>query len=117
LRPYGLFGKPGDQAPDAIQEAVLPFHIGVIPFQILFRWRFEQDEHAGGVGPVLGNHIAGGDPIALGFRHGGVEPVAAVPRFWDHGDRPDSPPGRGHPLVLAAFIGVFVGQCFAPCPG
>ena len=55
------------QPPDALQEAELPFHIGVIPFQILFRWSLEQDEHARGVSAVAVHNGSWITPLYFDF--------------------------------------------------
>ena len=75
-----------DEPPDALEEPVLPFHIGVIPFQILFRRSLEQNEHPCRVGAVLVDHNSRIDTVVLRLRHffvKGVEGIAGngIPRI------------------------------------
>ena len=61
--------KPLHQAPNPLQKAELPLHIGVIPLEIFFRWRFEQNEHSSRIGTVLIDHNSRVDAVVFRLRH------------------------------------------------
>ena len=63
------FGVGQHETPYAVQEAVAAFHRGVVPFQIFFRRRGEEDEETGRIGAVFINDSFGAHNIAQGFRH------------------------------------------------
>ena len=58
-----------DKTPEPLQEAELSFHIGVIPFQILFRRSLEQDEHPGRVRPIAIDDRCRIHAVVLRLRH------------------------------------------------
>ena len=72
-RPFGQAEAPRQgplhQPPDPLEEAELTLHIGVIPFEVLLRWRLEQDEHAGRVGAVAVDHRGGINAVVFRLRH------------------------------------------------
>ena len=82
LKGVDLSGSGFDQSPDALQKSELPFHIGVIPFEIFFGRGLEQDEHPGRVGSVTVDHRSWINAVVLRLRHLLEQHLQWVSRLW-----------------------------------